>query len=291
MLVCGGLVGITFIIIFFINNSIYNDKQNLINVIDKNLVDCSSNRKCDNLRNDQLIFYSGTYFGDSNAIDTYFKIEFKDLIVKRSVEECEVTQEIVDDEWKSKYFIIINLKILIYIAKINWYYSSHFISNISPAFIKFKNSNITVPTTAITNFGSGFERIPLKDDDVKDAIPKIDERNRSRWKNIWLNQLYYSYTAFGSTDGDLRISYYKLKTPDKISIIGAKNGNEIVPHTNLEGYKDVKIFKSYGDDIKVDDLLELLRGEGYGVYIALKIVSIIIIIISVLIIGAAFKSD
>jgi hypothetical protein len=94
-----------------------------------------------------------------------------------------------------------------------------------------------------------------------------------------------SYTSY--TEGDLMISYYKLKTPDKISVIGMKNGNEIIPHSNLDGFKEV--FKSNGDDYKIDDFFSSLRSEGFGIFIAITIISIIIILISIALIVYSFK--
>ncbi len=191
---------------------------------------------------------------------------------------------------KVKNFLKINFHKIINIAVKDWNFSSHFLKNISPAYIKFKNSNITISTNIIANLGSGFEVIKLTDEDIKNAKPYIYEKNLSRSKNNYFGTLYYSYFLFNDNDGDLRISYYKLKTPDKISVIGMKNGNEIVPHTTLDGFKDVKVFKSYGDDYKIDDFLTLLRGEGHGVYITFKIISIIMIVISVILIGFGIKN-
>jgi hypothetical protein len=103
LLLMGGLIGIIFIICFFVNNTIYSNNQNLINHIDKNIVDCSENKKCSHLKSDQLIYYTGIYYGD-NAFDENFNMEFKEPIRIRSVDECSVRSVKEGGEWKSKKF-------------------------------------------------------------------------------------------------------------------------------------------------------------------------------------------
>jgi hypothetical protein len=73
--------------------------------------------------------------------------------------------------------------------------------------------------------------------------------------------LYYSSNPFFPSIGDIRITYYKLKTEDKISVIGEKKGNEIVPKMNLPDSWNKPIFKSLGDIYYFDEFIELFQDE------------------------------
>lgn len=97
----GGMLLICFIIILCINMSIYNNNQILVTLLDKELMDCSV-RKCDNIRADQLVYYSGTYTADKNAFDKDFNVDFQDPIVSRDVRQAEKTEVKRDDKWESK---------------------------------------------------------------------------------------------------------------------------------------------------------------------------------------------
>lgn len=64
-----------------------------------------------------------------------------------------------------------------------------------------------------------------------------------------------------------------------------KNNDEIIPITSLPGYEGKNIFESYGEDLRVDDFIKYLKGEGHGVYLAFMIISITMIVVSLLCIG------
>lgn len=149
--------------------------------------------------------------------------------------------------------------------------------------IKFK-TGVSISTDYIIEFGSGFEFIKLTDEDIKTAKPIITNNKIQLNKNgIIVGYLYYD--TIKKTGGDFRVGYHQLKTPNKISIIGMKKGNEIIPHENVNGYINTKIFKSVGDILPIKEFLDTLRGEGYSTFLVLLIISIILIAVSATIIG------
>ena len=86
--------------------------------------------------------------------------------------------------------------------------------------------------------------------------------------------LYYtSSILFGNAKRDLRIYYYKLKTNNMLTVIGEKKGNEIVPDNEFKGYSAV--FKSAGEDLKIEDMIKLLSSEGHTLYVVLLVIGII----------------
>ena len=100
--------------------------------------------------------------------------------------------------------------------------------------------------------------------------------------------LNYRSTLSFITEGDLRITYYKLKTDNKISIIGEKRGNDIIPKRDLNGYEDTEIFKTFGDELELDDFIKMLKEEKFGVFIAFIVMSVIIIVVGLILLICGF---
>ena len=107
-------------------------------------------------------------------------------------------------------------------------------NNVSVPSIKIKLNEglIEINTNNITQYGTGFTKIELIESDAINAKPSVD----GKYKYISYGMLYYSSNPFFPSIGDIRITYYKLKTEDKISVIGEKKGNEIIPKKNLHVY-------------------------------------------------------
>ncbi len=150
-------------------------------------------------------------------------------------------------------------------------------NNVSVPSIKIKLNEglIEINTNHITQYGTGFTKIELIESDAINAKPLYD----GKYKYISYGMLYYSSNSFISSSGDIRMTYYKLKTEDKISVIGEKKGNEIIPKKNLPGYENTPIFKSSGDIYSIDEFLTLLKDEAHSSFVSMLIAFIIILII------------
>ena len=85
-LITGGIFGIIFMIVLIVNMTIYFNNQSLIKAIDKNLVLCYNEKQFNQLRNGQLLYYTGAYYGDK-AFDEYFNMKFNETIRIRQVED------------------------------------------------------------------------------------------------------------------------------------------------------------------------------------------------------------
>ena len=96
-----------------------------------------------------------------------------------------------------------------------------------------------------------------------------------------MGRLYYSSAFSDDSEGDLKIIYYKLKTKNKLSVIGEKKGNQIVPKKDLNGYQNIEVFKSSGDEYRINDFIEMLKNESHTLYMVFLVISIIIFIIAI----------
>ena len=155
-----------------------------------------------------------------------------------------------------------------------------------------KKFDILINTDYLVKFGSEFIEIDLTEGDVKNAkdfVINNDYTPSKKHKMVSIGLLYYKSSTYLYDLGDYRITYYKLKTDNKISIIGEKKGNQIIPKKDLKGFEDTEIFKFSGDEFTLNDYKEILKNNRYSFVIIRYIFSIILIIVGIIIMVKGFK--
>lgn len=135
----------------------------------------------------------------------------------------------------------------------------------------------------IVKYGLEFEPLILKNEDIRGATEFYYDSysGYNKEKDLSGGKLYYSSAFIGTAKGDYKITYYQFKTTNKLTVIGAKKGNEIVPKKDLEGYENYEVFKAAGDDYKINDFIQILKDEGHAVYVIFNVFTIIAIIVAI----------
>lgn len=90
-LATGGIIALVAFLILFLNNSIFSKNQNLINIVDKEVMDCYNNERFNKARDGDLIYISGEIDTKEGAYDRDFNIKFREPIIKRWVQRYQRT--------------------------------------------------------------------------------------------------------------------------------------------------------------------------------------------------------
>jgi len=174
-----------------------------------------------------------------------------------------------------------------------WITQSEYSNNISSPKIKIKNLEISINTIHIFNYALGFTKFQLSEADAKNGRSSIGSGKYKRYKSVSSGNLYYEIRINNWKEfsyGDWRIKYYKLATENKISILGEKKGNEIIPKKDLKGYENNEVFKSIGDDYRLNDFIQILKDHVDSSFVVFLVISIIIIIIGIFFLVLGFMN-
>ena len=145
--------------------------------------------------------------------------------------------------------------------------------------LKFFEVSVDINTDYITELGSGFQKIELTDVDIAGAKAEYEGSFFRKYKYLSSGMLYYGSNTILTTDEDWRVTYYKLKTDNKITIVGEKKGNEIVPKKYLKGFENTPIFKSIGEIYTIDEFVKVLKDDNHSFFMIFLIIFLIIAII------------
>lgn len=157
--------------------------------------------------------------------------------------------------------------------------------SVSTQYVKLKNPSFKLNTDYIVEYGSDFERLNIEKNQTKNTNASIlDSTNKTKYKNVINGTLYFrskSKDLKPAPDkmGDMRITYYQMVKKNKISILGEKYGNEIIPSSDIKGYDSYRIYRVLGERFSYDDFMEIIRKEGRDVYIAFQVISILLLMI------------
>lgn len=149
--------------------------------------------------------------------------------------------------------------------------------------IDIKNYNLKVSTDYIVANGFNFQKIILTDSDVYDAknfLPYSGIFSSDKYKGVYSGILYYCSNSLFSTANDIRITYYRFPTSNRISLIGTMDKGKFVPYRNSKEISYKEVFGAAGDFYKMNEFVDLMQEHGTGVYTVFTVIGSIMISIS-----------
>ena len=170
--------------------------------------------------------------------------------------------------------------------------------------MKLKNLDISIMIPNLLNNMLGLTKIELTKELAKEAKTKITVKYRKYEKGVGTKteemkkeklvkngKLYYvksSENGIGNDKGDLRITYYKFKTDNMITCIGAKRDNQTIFAAEILEGKQKDFFKCVGENMNKNDFIKLIKAEGQSVNVLLVIFSILFLVVAAFLAAMVF---